>query len=167
MPSGITAPSRRTAPWPDGAAHVHQPQAYPSPVGAHCVRPEPPLARRVSVGATCVSALGAYRRPRAHAVRPYGGMDGFGQPASRLWPLERGRPCQGAPKKSATPRPCRGALHAPFPCRYPCRRLRPTRAHAMRPLEKGLAAVQKHVGRSIFMPSPRARRRRRRLAVIE
>jgi hypothetical protein len=77
-------------------------------VGAHCMRP------------FLADALPSLRPTRAHAMRPAG--MGLSDPPVATNPWGKSVPGQGVPKKFATPRPCRGALHAPFPCRYPCRR---------------------------------------------
>jgi hypothetical protein len=46
---------------------------------------------------------------------------GLDNPPCVTTPWDEGVPGQGVAKKSAPPRPCRGALHAPFSRRYPCR----------------------------------------------
>jgi hypothetical protein len=62
----------------------------------------------------------------------------------RLWRFDKtrvmlasegGYGLMGAPRVAQPhpPRPCRGALHAPSSLPIPCRRLRPARAHAVRP----------------------------------
>jgi hypothetical protein len=77
-------------------------------------------------------------RFRAHTMPPLQTCGGLNDPPVPTTPWGKGVPGQDAPKKSATPRPGRGALHAPFPLPIPLPSLRPTRAHAVRPYGGGM-----------------------------